>query len=249
MKARKLSLLVLMCVVFTFSTNAAKRKWSLSGFGSCAIVGIEGNKNISEIYDSLGRDKEDEGNDTGLLAMAIDNLFYKDDPEPLTGQDRVDYAEEYFRYALESIADLKVASPDDVLDSEAYNSILKDPFGVMDYEISASGYTKNVRSISGKKARMLMEETGVKSLIRATFKFNKVYNRQSKWKCDVRPQVLMTVFVYNEKGAQVLMRNYEANSATTLPVRKSKYDQEALIELYPAVIENIINQFIMEYLE
>lgn len=247
MKARKLSLLIFMCVAVTFSGNAAK-KWSLTDFGSTAIIGIDGNQNIAEIYDAVGREEEDDDKDIGVLSMAIDKLFYKDDPEPLTGQDRLDYAEDYMRYALENIAEMKVASQDSVLDSDAYSSIVKNPFGVLDYEISATGYTKNVRTVTGKKARILMNELGVNSLVRASFRFNKIYDRQSKWKCNVMPQVIMTVYVFNSKGNQVLMKEYTSNSAEKLPVRKFKYDQEALIELYPAIIENAINQFVMEYL-
>lgn len=249
MKISKLLLTGLICATFTFSAHAAK-KWSLSGFGSTAIIGVVGNKNISEQYDvPTANNNDEENDDTGLIAMAIDKLFYKDDPEVLTGQDRVDYCEDYLRYALESIASITVAPQDDVLESEAYNSVVKNPLIVMDYEISATGYFKNARGITGKKGRMLMKEVGVNSLIRATFKFDKVFNRESKWKCDVMPRVTMTVFVYNDKGTQILMKEYVTPNLGTLPVRKFKYDQDALIEMYPMLIENVINQFVMEHLD
>ncbi|MBQ3671543.1 MAG: hypothetical protein II921_08720 [Treponema sp.] len=249
MKINKLLLAGFMCATLTFSANAAK-KWSLSGFGSTAIIGVVGNQNISEQYDvQTANDNDEENEDTGLLAMAMDKLFYKDDPEVLTGQDRVDYCEDYLRYALETIASIKVAPQEDVLESESYNSIVKNPLIAMDYEISATGYIKNARGVTNKKARTLMNEVGVKSLVRATFKFDKVFNRESKWKCDVMPRVKMTIFVYNEKGTQVLMKDYISPNFGTLPVRKFKYDQNALIEMYPQLIESVINQFVMEYLE
>ena len=249
MKINKIILVGALFATVTFSANAA-RKWSLTSIGSTAIIGVVGNKNISEQYDvQTANDNDEENDDTGLISMAIDKLFYKDDPEVLTGQDRVDYCEDYIRYALESIASIKVAEQDVVLESDAYNSIVKNPLIGMDYEISATGYTKNARGLAPKKARTLMKEVGVKSLIRATFKFDKVFNRESKWKCDVMPRVKMTVFVYNEKGTQILMKDYVTSNAGTLPVRKFKYDQNALIEMYPALIENVVNQFVMDYIE
>ncbi len=249
MKIKKVILAGVLFATFTFSASAA-RKWSLSSIGSTAIIGVVGNKNLSEQYDvPTAKDSDEENDDTGLIAVAIDKLFYKDDPEVLTGQDRVDYCEDYLRYALETIVGMKVAAQDDVLESEGYNAIVKDPFIAMDYEISATGYTKNAKGLMGKKARSLMKELGVKSLVRATFKFDKVFDRESKWKCNVMPRVKMTIFVYNEKGSQILMKDYITPSWQTIQVRKFKYDQAALIEMYPQLIENVINQFVMEYLD
>ena len=248
MKLKKITVFFLLGFAFAASASAAK-KWSLTDFGSIAVVGISGNKNISEKYAQGTRfEQDEESDDSTLINSAIDKVFYKDDIEPLTGQDRVDYAEDYMRYALETIAEMKVADPNTVLESNSYKKIVKNPFNALEYKTNATGYTKNTASYGGKASRDLMKEIGVNSIVSANFKFSKVYDRQSKLKCNAVGEVVMSIVVHDGRGRQVLLKDYTAVSTEKIPVRKFKYNQEDLIALYPDLIENVINQFIMEYL-
>ena len=243
---------VLACLSFAvlIFVSCSSTKISLNEYESIAVIGITGNKNLSEQVDTLYvRSDEEDTDDTNLLSMVVDKFLHGENPELLTGQDRVDYAEEYFHHALEEIAGLTVAEKERVIESEQYKSSVVSPLGFMDTWASASGFDKNLYSIGSKKARMMMNELNVKSLVAAEFRFNKLFDDESKVKTNVRAQVIMDVILYDKNGKKTVIEQFKDASLTKLPVRKFKYDTDALIEMYPPLIENVINRFVLEYVD
>ena len=244
-----LSLIISAFVVGTFF-GCASSKVAINEYESIAVIGVTGNKNLSEQVDStLARSGDEDSDDTSLLSSLVDKIFHGDSPELLTAQDRVDYAEEYFRHALEDIAGLNVATKEQVVESDEYKNSIKNILGLMDIWISATDFDKNLYSIGSKKARIIMKELGVNSLVAAEFRFNKVLADESKVKTTVRAQVIMDVILYDSRGRKSVINQYEAISQESLPVRKFKYDEEALVELYPPIIENVINKFIVDNIQ
>ena len=229
-------------------TDCASNSFALNSYGSAAVVGVKGNKNLSEQTDTIFvRSDEEDIDDTSILSLLTDKFLHSENSELLTAQDRVDYAEEYFHTAIEEIAGIKVAEKNDVIESEAYKNSSKNIFEIFDTWISATGFNKNLYSIGAKKARMLMQELGVDMLITADFRFNKLFADESKVRTTVRAQVIMDVIVYDSNGKKIIMDSFEATSFEKLDVKRFKYDTDALIDSYPATIESVINKFIMKY--
>jgi len=246
---KKIYLILKILASFLF-LSCASASFSINDFESVAVIGVSGNKNLSEQVDSLYvRSDEEDIDDTNPLSVLVDKFLHKENPELLTAQDRVDYAEEYLRHALEELAGLRVSEKASVINSDEYQNAKKNPLSTLNTWISATDFDKNLYSIGSKKARILMNELGVKSLVAAEFRFNKVFADSSKVKTNVRAQVIMEVLVYNEKGRQVAMNTFEATSNESLPVRKFEYDTDTLLEMYPEVIETVVNKFIMAYLD
>ncbi len=244
----KISILILSFSVLILF-GCASSPVGLAGYGSIAVIGVTGNKNLSEQVDNrYARSDEEDINDTSALSVLVDKFLHGENPELLTGQDRVDYAEEYFRPALEDVAGLKVSDKEKILESEQYKNSYESPLSFLDTWISATGYSKNLYSISAKKARMMMGELGVKSLVSAEFRFNKLFDKESKLNANVRAQVVMDVILYDSNGKKVVFNQYEATSSESLPVKKFDYDKDALVGMYPAVIETVINRFITDCL-
>ena len=235
-------------LVLLFS-GCASSPVGLAGYGSIAVIGVTGNKNLSEQVDNrYARSDEEDIDDTSALSVLVDKFLHGENPELLTGQDRVDYAEEYFRLALEDVAGLEVSEKEKALESEQYKNSYESPLSFLDTWISATGYSKNLYSISAKKARLMMGELGVKSLVSAEFRYNKLFDKESKLNANVRAQVIMDVILYDSNGKKVVFNQYEATSSESLPVKKFDYDKDALVGMYPAVIETVINRFITDCL-
>ncbi|MBR4599725.1 MAG: hypothetical protein IKO39_06735 [Treponema sp.] len=229
--------------------GCASSKFAINECASVAVIGVTGNKNLSEQVDTLlVRSDEEDIDDTSLLSTLVDKFLHGENPELLTGQDRVDYTEECLRHSMEEIAGLKVATKEDVLSANEYKNSIKSPLGFMDTWATATGFDKNLYSIGAKKARILMNELGVDSLVAAEFRFNKVFDDESKVKTKVHAQVLMDVIFYDKTGKKKIIDTFKADASEKLPVRKFKYDTEALIAQYPSVIESVINKFIVTYI-
>lgn len=247
MKFSKLLMSVLSASIFFIGCSSTKIP--ITDYNSIAVVGITGNKNLSEQVDTTQKNSDVEDvDDTSLLSTLVDKFLHGENPELLTGQDRIDYAEEYFRQALEEIAGLKVASKDQVISSEEYKKSNISPLSFVETWTSATGFEKNLYSIGAKKARLLMKELGTNSLVTAEFRFNKLFDDDSKVKTNVRAQVMMDVIFYDSNGSKCYYEHFESTSLEKIPVRKFDYDKEALIAQYPSVIENVINLFILKHM-
>jgi hypothetical protein len=91
-----------------------------------------------------------------------------------------------------------------------------------------------------------MKEVGASGLISAEFEFDKRISRN-----QVSAVVKMKVRLFDERGKNVLTKEYMAESADKLDVHgiyDNKYDKEAFVEFFKPVTETVIRTFIMECL-
>ncbi|MBQ0052312.1 MAG: hypothetical protein KBT11_09675 [Treponema sp.] len=221
--------------------GCASTKVSLSEFSPVAVIGVDGNPSLYLVDDNY---ETDEDADSALTA-SVNKYLEGKNPEYLTAQDRLDYAEDYLRRALAEIGGFEVLDKDFVTKSDDYiyakgASLL----GFMDPTISATGYQSNMQTMGAKKARMLMGALGAKALVSAQFEFDKKKNLN-----DVTAVVKMKVHFIDAQGKEVVNKEYMAESSESVRNMGGKYNKDALVDLYPAVIENIINKFVVEYVE
>ena len=58
----------------------------------------------------------------------------------------------------------------------------------------------------------------------------------------------MNVLMYNEDGKKVLEDEFTVISPESVEMRMTKYDKDEMVELFPSVIDQLINKFIVKYL-
>ena len=94
-----------------------------------------------------------------------------------------------------------------------------------------------------------MQEIGAKSLIFADFDFRKTVLSGSKWNGSIAPMLTMKVHLVNERGKEVINRSFTLKGSDSVRSSGKNYDRDALVGLYPALIDNAISQFVVSYLQ
>ena len=132
--------------------------------------------------------------------------------------------------------------------AENYVSINENIFNLLDSTIGATGF-KKLNTIGGKRARLLMQEIGAKSLIFVDFDFRKTVLSGTKWNGKIAPMLSMKVHLVNARGKEVISRTFTLKGSESVRSSGKKYDKDALVELYPALIDNAISQFVVSYIQ
>lgn len=243
-------ILLSVCFISLIFASCASSNFAFENFDSVAVMGVSANSNLSEKVDTaFVRSDNEDIDDTSALSALVDKIFYGEDPERLTSQDRVDYAYEYMQTALEDLAGLSVVPKEKILQSSQYEKTIKgNPLDFLNTEVLVTGFEKRLYSIGAKNARLFMQEFGCDCLVSAEFTFIKLLDDESKVNTNARAKVMMDVIVYDSKGKKRVYDSFEAVSSEKIPIKKFKYDKDALIALYPDVIETVINQFVAKYM-
>ena len=152
-----------------------------------------------------------------------------------------------FHALLAENAGVEVVDEADLFAAKSYATMRENILNFMEAKISATKY-KLMLSIGSKRARMIMEETGAKSMILADFVFQKTNIRGNRWTGEVAALVTMKIIYLDERGKEIVNKTYTAASLERLPITRRKYDKDALVDLYPASIDAVINQFIVDNL-
>ena len=213
--------------------------------GPIAIISVTGNPALPWEKD----DNDDEGDDgNGVLSTLVNKLVDGKNPELSTGVDRLDYAVDSFHALIEEIATVEVIDDAVLKSAENYVSINENIFNLLESTIGATGF-KKLNAIGGKRARLLMQEIGAKSLIFADFDFRKTVLSGSKWNGSIAPMLTMKVHLVNERGKEVINRSFTLKGSDSVRSSGKNYDRDALVGLYPALIDNAISQFVVSYLQ
>lgn len=208
-----------------------------------AVLSVRGNMNVPWL-----EERDDDYKDLdGMLTNAINKTFGKNNPEILTGQDRINYAADQFAYLLETNAGVEVISKEKVVGSSQYKAIVPSIFSFGDTLIYADDY-KKIDELASKKTKFLLSEINGKSTVFLTFTFNKVLVEGSKLKGQVAANVTMNIDIYDQRGRQQVMDSFTAQSDTLLEIDKTNYDKDALVDCFPEIIDLVINQFIVKYM-
>lgn len=236
-----LSILAGLAALAAFSCSSSNL--SISDSGPVALISVVGNASAPWIDPELTDDENEDVN--GLLSTAVNKLLDGSNPEILTAESRLDYAEETFRLHLAEFAGVEVLGREDVVESDAYKKLKKSYFNALVATKNADGY-KDLTTFGAKNARILMREIGAKSLVRLEFEFRKEISRGDKWNGEVRAVVNMSANLMNERGKTVLNRQYSVRSSETVHIDSLKYDRDAFVELFPEIIDESIDKFIVD---
>lgn len=241
---KKTNIIIPLAAASFLLSGCASTKLAGDTVSPVAIIDVEGNAVIWTEADEYDYEaQEDEGG--GVLATAVNKLIDGNNPELLTAEDRMNYAEESLRHALEdkgiTVLDKKL-----IVENKTYKYDTLNLLGVINTNTTADGYRKGLTSLPAKKARIFLSETGAKSILSAQFYFTKKIEHKT-----VRPLVSMKIIIQDEKGKKILDKDFTAESAKTVQAYGvyNKYEKTELVPLLNPLIDDVINRFIVEYID
>lgn len=193
--------------------------------------------------------RDDEyGDEDGLISNAINSFLGKNNPEIQTVPDRLTYAEDSFRRLLPENAGVEVLDKQVLFDSPTYKNIgTGSMMSYLDVKYRSPDY-KYMDDLGRKKARMICSETGAASLVFINFTFKKAIVDGSNLKGDVAAWAQMDIRLYDKTGKKVVDDVFTTTSSTTTELYLTKYDKEAIVEMFPDLIDELISKFIVKYL-
>lgn len=231
-----------LTAVLSLFFGCASTKLTQSAISPVAFIDIEGNAVIWKEADEFDTE-EDKDDGEGMLGTAVNKLIYSKDPEILTSEDRMNYAEESLRFALEERG-VKVIDKQTVLENKTYKYDALNLFGIVNTNTAADGYRKGLVSLPSKKARMFLKETGAKSILSAQFDFSKKIEHKRAW-----PLVSMKIIIQDEKGRKIFNEEFLAESTGYVQTygAYNKYEKSDMVQLMNPLIDDVINRFVSEY--
>ena len=216
-------------------------KVNVSECGSIVVFSVTGSMSVPYI-----EEKDDEYKDMdGLLTKSANAIFSRDNPEIAGARDRVDFCVDELQLLFEETAGLRVVPKETLLESETYKNMSAGILGYLETEVYATGY-KMINEIGSKRARILMSEIGADSMISADFKFNKIITEGTELKGRIAAVVTATFNLYDSRGKNVIQDTIEVQSQQTVEIDFLNYDKQALVDLFPELVDQAINTFIVK---
>ncbi len=239
----KISFGLLSAVLAGAFSGCASTKIDLNTLSPMAILNVEGSSVIWEEADDFDYEaQEDEGG--GLIATSVNKALNSKNPEIQTAADRMDYAEESLRHALEENCGVQFLEKEKLIKSEVYQYGILNISGILSTNTAADGYRSGILSLPSKKAQLLMSEIGAESLLSAQFEITKKI--ESK---NIYPVVSMKIKIQNRRGKKILDKEYSAVSASGVRTygAYSKYNKRDFVALINPLIDDVISRFASEY--
>lgn len=231
-----------LAAVLSLFFSCASTKIAQSSISPVAFIDIEGNAVIWKEADEFDNE-EDKDDGEGMLGTAVNKLIYSKDPEIATSEDRMNYAEESLRFALEERG-VKVIDKQKVIENKTYKYDTLNLFGIVNTNTAADGYRKGLVSLPSKKARIFLKETGAKSILSAQFDFSKKIEHKRAY-----PLVSMKIIIQDSKGRKIFNKDFYAESTGYVQTygAYNKYDKTEMVQLMNPLIDDVINRFVSEY--
>lgn len=240
-----ISIIGTMCLAASIFSGCATSHIELTDYSPLAVISVTSNKNIPWTYDKYNQ--EDEGS-MDVLSDALNRLIEKKNPELNTFQDRIDYAEESIHYILPDLAGVEILDKNSVVGSDVYDLTRKSYFNGIAAVACADGY-KDITTINGKNARILIDELGVNGLLIFDFDFRKDLVEGNTAHGKIAAYVMLHVKLIDDRGMEILNREIEARSAHSVIVEGGSYSKDQLVDLMPEAIDAAISQYAVSFLK
>ena len=212
----------------------------IADHGPVALVSVVSNTSVPW----LDPDDEDADDGNGLLSSMVNGLVDGGNPERLTGAERAERAEERFREVLAEVGGVEVLDREAVVKSRAYGRIGASLYNSLSSTVVPEGY-KDLTTLGSKDARLLMEETGARSLVILQLSFHKRLERGNRWNGSLRGGVTMKVRVLGSDGGEISSGTVVGLTSGALEVSGRKYDRDALVEMLPGAAEDAARAFVV----
>ncbi len=224
---------------------ASTKNISLDGKSPMAVVSVTGTslvpwqeKTKNDSDETLSTD----GAFNALLNKAIDGK----NPEIATAVDRLDYADESFRRIMAETAGVQIIGKSEVVSSDIYEYTRGSFYNSLSDSVCATGY-KDMSVLGAKRARIIEEELGAKSLASMDFSFKKVIVKGNKQKGEMAALVTMKIKILDERGREFVNKEYTRKSEKSILISSGYYKKEELLGFINVTIDDLITQFAAEF--
>lgn len=208
-----------------------------------AVFSISSNVSINWYDDGFNKDENVKKG--GVLSDQLNKIVDGKNPEHFTSQERLAAADEIFRAKMDELAGITVIEKEDFLKSATYDAQNESTLSYIESRDFLDGY-KRIPSLGRKKNRLIMQETGIQKMYRFDFKFEKKLAQGNRWNGQVAALAQMQVYEIDSTGKVARPKVYDVKSVSTVPIVNRKYSQQAVVDLYPELIENLIVKFVMD---
>ncbi len=243
---KKISLFLCAAAAVLGFSGCASAKIEKESISPLAIITVTGNSSLP--WYVLTKDGEEPSANKGLLQNAINSKFYDDDPEFTSSYNRLDYAEDAVRRIFGEIADIDFIDRETVLASKKYKSMNSGILSAFNTTITATDY-KDLRTPDRYEVKKLCEDVGAKGCLVLDFEFFKKTTKGNSISGDVVPYVKMRIKMYDSNGKEIKYKNYKLEGSQVLKIKGRNYDTEEFIAMYPEVIDQLLTQVAMEFID
>ena len=211
-----------------------------------AVLSLSSNTSVNWYDDGFNKDENVKKG--GVLSDQFNKLIDRNNPEHFTASERLTLADDIFREKMLEIAGIQILDRKEFLNSRVYGELTANAFTYIEAREFLEGYTK-IQTLGRKKARLIIKELGLKAMFRIEFKFEKKLVQGNLWNGRATAMAEMKVFFIDETGKESRPKTYSAVSPQKIEIAGKNYDQQALVDLFPELIENLILRFIMDNLD
>ncbi len=240
---KKLS--VFICLISLFFAGCASTKVDVSTLDKIAIISIGGNRHLPW-YEKV--DGKEPSATQGILSKSVDSILKDEDPEISEAFNRLDYAEDSFKKHVNEILSLNFVPKEDVIGSKRYRAMSEGILHSLNTTITAQDY-KDVRSPDRFNMRKMAQEIEANSFVVLNFEFFKKAVKGSKLNGEISPYIKMKVKLYNNLGKEIKNKTYVVQGTESVKSSGKNYDKEALVAMYPAVIDQLMMQFALDFIQ
>ncbi|MBR4598990.1 MAG: hypothetical protein IKO39_02950 [Treponema sp.] len=225
-----------------FLYGCASTPQNLKDFSPVAIMTVYSNPSVPW-YDEK---TNSESVEDGILSGAVNRLINKKNPEHEERQERINQASALLSEKMREFG-LEVIDPTTNKDCSSYKEAGS---GITDYlgnTVPAQGY-EAITSSNGKRNRNMCRESGAKSVLYVNFRFQKVMAKEGVHNKGVAARLVMSVFGTDSSGKKIISKEYKAVSEGYADlIKSSNWDKEKVLSFYPDLEEQIITQFLTEF--
>ncbi len=181
----------------------------------------------------------------GVLSNMVNNALNKNNPELITLNERIDGAAESLCDILED-NEIEVLDATELAQMESYKLSSLAWLDALSSDVPASGY-KALGNGGKSRNRKIAQECGAQSLLFAQFIFQKKKIPVGHFDKAVAAMVTLKVYACDAQGNKLLSKTYTAISSNTTAYKNGNWDKEAVCDFFPTTIENVINQFVIDF--
>ncbi len=186
-------------------------------------------------------DQEEEGLITGVINKAID----RNNPERDTAQERINLAADLLVQKMGNLG-IEAITPQTHPNAVSYQKKGASFLDSASNYIPAEGYAI-IKSNSNGLNRKIAEETGAKAELYIAFKFKKEKVLNGVHEVGVAARTELQVYGADAKNSKIIYKTYTSTSSKYADLHNSKWNRQEVCEYFPVTIENVINQFLMDF--
>lgn len=217
----------------------------IQDYSPITVVSVYSNSSVPWYVKDTSGSANESTTQGGLISSSLNKVLEANNPEYMTVNSRIDDAADTLVRLLEDNG-VQVTDKSLLQDTTMYKSGFNKFMQKLETSTCADGYM--IFDYNGKKRnRNVAAETGGSGTLFAEFIFQKQKVAASLTSNNVAARVTLKVYVADANGNKILYKTYTAVSSDSIPYNNGNWDRNVVVGYFPAVVESVVNQFILDY--